>query len=48
LHPAVEEGHPVELGEAIGQGLGGGRVVQLAEGIVVLDEAEAALLQLAC
>ena len=43
---AIEDLHPVELAELVGELLGYGGVVELQEGVVGLDEAEAALLHL--
>src|SRR5262249_12047367 len=45
--PAVQDPHPAETREAVGQGLGLGWVVELGEGVVLLHEAAAGAMQLA-
>jgi hypothetical protein len=44
--PAVEDLHPAEAREAVGEGLRPGGVVELGEGVVVLHEAEAGVVEL--
>lgn len=44
--PAIEDFDPGELGEAIGEALGGGGIVELGEGVVALNEAELAAVHL--
>src|SRR5262249_47434310 len=46
--PAAQDLDPVQTPEAVGQGLGPYGVVQLREGVVVLHEADAVPVELAC